>query len=180
MCQGDSGGPLLINFGLPSKSSPIDKDSPIPGLAPFPNMIVGVTSYGIRGQAWLAEGASPLTTENVVSLLHDACQDTGNQPACGTGTIKIVLPDIFPAKWGKVIYDTDNPNGRWKYADLSSKLKEACEGRDQCSVPITETNLGPSSAGSGNNYAIYEWTCGTDTIYGGSVPEGQTATLFCQ
>jgi Trypsin len=68
MCGGASGGPWLVNFGLrPVLTSTTD------GTAPNPNTVVGVTSWGYDDPSIKQQGASPLTSGNIVPLVNAAC-----------------------------------------------------------------------------------------------------------
>lgn len=69
MDGGSSGGPWINNFGM----QPLLTDV-IPGYAPDPNMIVGVTSWGYTDHGALAvQGASPFRPENIDALVNTAC-----------------------------------------------------------------------------------------------------------
>ena len=73
MCGGSSGGPWLENFGIrPTRTGTTN------GTQPNPNVVVGVTSWGYTSNAVKQQGASPFTSNNIVSLLHSAC---GVRPA---------------------------------------------------------------------------------------------------
>jgi V8-like Glu-specific endopeptidase len=68
MCGGSSGGPWLINFGL----QPVLTGTQF-GIAPYPNTVVGVTSWGSTNNAVKWMGASPFTTDNLKKLIDTAC-----------------------------------------------------------------------------------------------------------
>ena len=75
MCGGSSGGPWLENFGIrPTLTGQHN------GTQPNSNVIVGVTSWGPIDQAVKISGASPFTSNNIVSLLNTAC--THRPAAC--------------------------------------------------------------------------------------------------
>jgi V8-like Glu-specific endopeptidase len=68
MCGGSSGGPWLNNFGIrPTLTGTSD------GTAPNSNTVVGVTSWGYIDNAVKQQGASPFTSNNIVSLVTSAC-----------------------------------------------------------------------------------------------------------
>jgi hypothetical protein len=68
MNGGSSGGPWIVNFGIkPTLTGEID------GAAPNPNIVVGVTSWGYISLALKEQGASPFTSNNIVSLVNSAC-----------------------------------------------------------------------------------------------------------
>lgn len=75
MNGGSSGGPWIANFGLPSALT-----GETNGGAPAPNVVVGVTSWGYISNAPKEQGASPFTSNNIISLLNSACGAT--PPAC--------------------------------------------------------------------------------------------------
>jgi V8-like Glu-specific endopeptidase len=68
MCGGSSGGPWLNNFGIRPTLTGTGN-----GTAPNPNVVVGVTSWGSISTAVKRQGASPFTTNNIVSLVNSAC-----------------------------------------------------------------------------------------------------------
>lgn len=68
MCGGSSGGPLLANFGVRPALT-----ATTPGTAPNPNIVIGVTSWGYTATGVKQQGASPFTTNNIVSLVNSAC-----------------------------------------------------------------------------------------------------------
>lgn len=68
MNQGSSGGPWINNFGVPGALSGVDA-----GFAPVPNVIVGVTSWGVPNSPTLFAAASPFTSGNIGVLLNAAC-----------------------------------------------------------------------------------------------------------
>jgi V8-like Glu-specific endopeptidase len=73
MCGGSSGGPWLINFGVrPTLTGTTN------GTYPNPNIVVGVTSWGYISNAIKQQGASPFTSNNILSLINSAC---GSRPA---------------------------------------------------------------------------------------------------
>ena len=79
MCGGSSGGPWLENFGIRPTRNAVGGTPPPPnGTQPNPNVIVGVTSWGSTDPAVKHQGASPFTSNNIVSLLNSAC---GLRPA---------------------------------------------------------------------------------------------------
>jgi len=71
MNGGSSGGPWIANFGLPSALT-----GETNGSAPAPDVVVGVTSWGYTNLALKEQGASPFTSNNIVSLLGSACTST--------------------------------------------------------------------------------------------------------
>ena len=73
MCGGSSGGPWLENFGIRPALTGTGN-----GTQPNPNVIVGVTSWGYTNSAVKQQGASPFTSNNILSLLNTAC---GSRPA---------------------------------------------------------------------------------------------------
>jgi len=75
MCGGSSGGPWLENFGIRPTLTGTGN-----GTAPLSNVVVGVTSWGYTNNAVKQQGASPFTSNNIVSLINSAC---GSRPtAC--------------------------------------------------------------------------------------------------
>lgn len=68
MNEGSSGGPWISNFGVPGTPNGV-----YAGVAPNPNMVVGVTSWGYVNSTMLVAGASPLTSGNIAPLLNAAC-----------------------------------------------------------------------------------------------------------
>jgi V8-like Glu-specific endopeptidase len=68
MDGGSSGGPWIVNFGLPPTLT-----GETLGSAPSYNIVVGVTSWGYISKAPKEQGASPFTTNNIVSLVTSAC-----------------------------------------------------------------------------------------------------------
>ena len=73
MCGGSSGGPWLENFGIRPALTGTGN-----GTAPSSNIVVGVTSWGYISTAVKQQGASPFTSNNIVSLVNSAC---GSRPA---------------------------------------------------------------------------------------------------
>ena len=73
MCGGSSGGPWLNNFGIRPTLTGTSN-----GTAPNANIVVGVTSWGYTNNAVKQKGASPFTSNNIVSLVNSACN---SQPA---------------------------------------------------------------------------------------------------
>jgi V8-like Glu-specific endopeptidase len=73
MCGGSSGGPWLDNFGIRPALTGTGN-----GTASNPNIVVGVTSWGYINNAVKQQGASPFTSNNIVSLVNSAC---GSRPA---------------------------------------------------------------------------------------------------
>ena len=73
MCGGSSGGPWLINFGIRPALTGTGN-----GTASTSNAVVGVTSWGSTSNAPKRMGASPFTSNNIVSLVNSACN---SQPA---------------------------------------------------------------------------------------------------
>ena len=73
MCGGSSGGPWLNNFGIRPTLTGTGN-----GTAFNPNIVVGVTSWGYINNAVKQQGASPFTSNNIVSLVNSAC---GSRPA---------------------------------------------------------------------------------------------------
>ena len=71
MNGGSSGCPWIANFGLPSTLT-----GETNGSAPAPNVVVGVTSWGYTSTAPKEQGASPFTSNNIISLLNSACGAT--------------------------------------------------------------------------------------------------------
>jgi hypothetical protein len=71
---GSSGGPELVNLGLPAVLS----GGVLYGADAAFDIVVGVTSWGYTDQAIKEQGASPFTTNNIVSLVGSAC---GGAPA---------------------------------------------------------------------------------------------------
>jgi len=68
---GSSGGPLLVNLGPIAELS----ESIEVGDEALRNMVVGVVSWGYVDKAIKQQGASPFTTDNIVSLVNEACMD---------------------------------------------------------------------------------------------------------
>ena len=68
MCGGSSGGPWLNNFGVRPTLTGTGN-----GTAFNPNTVVGVTSWGAISNSVKHQGASPFTTNNIVSLVTSAC-----------------------------------------------------------------------------------------------------------
>jgi V8-like Glu-specific endopeptidase len=68
MCGGSSGGPWLDNFGIRPTLNGTGN-----GTAAIPNIVVGVTSWGYISTAVKQQGASPFTSNNIVSLVSSAC-----------------------------------------------------------------------------------------------------------
>jgi V8-like Glu-specific endopeptidase len=68
MCGGSSGGPWLNNFGVRPALTGTGN-----GTAFNPNIVVGVTSWGYINTAVKQQGASPFTSNNIVSLVTSAC-----------------------------------------------------------------------------------------------------------
>ena len=68
MCGGSSGGPWLENFGIRPALTGTGN-----GTAPLSNIVVGVTSWGYINNAVKQQGASPFTSNNIVSLVNSAC-----------------------------------------------------------------------------------------------------------
>ncbi len=75
MDGGSSGGPWLANFGLPAALT-----GETHGTAPGANRVIGVTSWGYVSTAPKEQGASPFTSNNIVSLVNSAC--TATPAAC--------------------------------------------------------------------------------------------------
>lgn len=73
---GSSGGPELANLGV----SPV-LNGTTPGSASTRNVVVGVTSWGYTDPAQKLQGASPFTTNNIVSLITAIC-GSPLVPAC--------------------------------------------------------------------------------------------------
>ena len=69
---GASGGPWLVNFG-------VEPTGEVTGGASNYNMVVGVTSWG-WGTTVQQQGASPFTSNNIVTLVNTAC--TAYPSAC--------------------------------------------------------------------------------------------------
>jgi V8-like Glu-specific endopeptidase len=69
MDGGSSGGPWINNFGV----APVLSGGLAHGSYATPNIIVGVTSWGYINQAVKQQGASPFTSNNIVSLVNSAC-----------------------------------------------------------------------------------------------------------
>jgi hypothetical protein len=68
MDGGSSGGPWVENFGLPATLT-----GETNGSFPFPNIVVGVTSWGEGNRAIKIQGASPFTVGNINALVTAAC-----------------------------------------------------------------------------------------------------------
>jgi V8-like Glu-specific endopeptidase len=68
MCGGSSGGPWLNNFGIRPTLTGTGN-----GTAFDPDVVVGVTSWGYTNSAVKQQGASPFTSNNIVSLVNTAC-----------------------------------------------------------------------------------------------------------
>lgn len=69
MDGGSSGGPWVENFGLPATLT-----GETNGAFPFPNVVVGVTSWGYPlNPAIKVQGASPFTAGNINALVTAAC-----------------------------------------------------------------------------------------------------------
>lgn len=75
MCGGSSGGPWINNFGIRPTLTGTGN-----GTAFNPNIVVGVTSWGYINNAVKQQGASPFTSNNIVSLVNSAC--TSRPAAC--------------------------------------------------------------------------------------------------
>ncbi len=73
MTGGSSGGPWIINFGINPSATP-----DLPGLSNQKNTIVAVTSWGYTSTDPKIQGASPFTSNNIVSLVNTVCPS----PAC--------------------------------------------------------------------------------------------------
>jgi V8-like Glu-specific endopeptidase len=71
MCGGSSGGPLVANFGIRPALTGTSS-----GTASNPNIVIGVTSWGYTSTSVKQQGASPFTTNNIVSLVNSACGAT--------------------------------------------------------------------------------------------------------
>jgi hypothetical protein len=74
MTGGSSGGPEIVNLGIRGSLSTTL------GAEANPNLVVGVTSWGYTDTLVKEQGASPFTSNNIVSLVTTAC--AGTQPAC--------------------------------------------------------------------------------------------------
>ena len=70
---GSSGGPELVNLG---KGAVLD-DTTYGSEADY-NVVVGVTSWGYTSTAQKVQGASPFTSDNIVSLITSACNKYPN------------------------------------------------------------------------------------------------------
>lgn len=71
MNGGSSGGPWVTNFGMPPYLN-----GQIQPYASFPNIIVGVTSWGFTDNGAMAvQGASPFTASNIGQLVNAACTE---------------------------------------------------------------------------------------------------------
>jgi hypothetical protein len=68
MNGGSSGGPWAENLGLPATLT-----GETNGAFPFPNIVVGVTSWGYTNLAVKQMGASPFTAGNINALFTAAC-----------------------------------------------------------------------------------------------------------
>ena len=68
MDGGSSGGPWVVNFGIPPVLT-----GETSGSAANPNIVVGVTSWGSISKGPKEQGASPFTSNNIVSLVNSAC-----------------------------------------------------------------------------------------------------------
>ena len=75
MTGGSSGGPWLVNLGNPPSLSGISF-----GSAASHNVVVGITSWGYTDTSIKQQGASPFTSNNIVSLVNTAC--TASPAAC--------------------------------------------------------------------------------------------------
>jgi V8-like Glu-specific endopeptidase len=76
MTGGSSGGPWVLNLGRPPSLSGTNY-----GQAAEPNLVVGVTSWGVVAPDDVkAQGASPFASSNVFALLAAAC--TATPSAC--------------------------------------------------------------------------------------------------
>ncbi|MDD5273893.1 MAG: trypsin-like serine protease, partial [Methylovulum sp.] len=73
---GSSGGPWLVNLGMTPSLSGTNF-----GSAAKHNVVVGVTSWGYTSDAPKEQGASPFTSNNIVSLVNSACPTT-TTPGC--------------------------------------------------------------------------------------------------
>jgi V8-like Glu-specific endopeptidase len=71
MNGGSSGGPWLVNLGLPSALT-----GETNGGFSSPNIVVGVTGWGSTSTAPKEVGASPFTSNNILSLVNSACGGT--------------------------------------------------------------------------------------------------------
>ena len=72
MCGGSSGGPWLINFGHPSQLT----GASVPQQSAA-NAVIGTTSWVTGGTGAVKQmGASPFTSQNIVSLVNAACAAT--------------------------------------------------------------------------------------------------------
>ena len=74
---GSSGGPELVNLGIRGAlTTPLGSEAAI-------NTVVGATSWGYTNPAVKLQGASPFTTNNIVSLVNSACIFSGlTRAAC--------------------------------------------------------------------------------------------------
>ena len=83
MCGGSSGGPWLNNFGI---RPTLVSGEQVPGSDSTSNVVMGVTSWGYVGEPGdpllEEQGASPLTTKNMVGLINAACGKPVTDPAC--------------------------------------------------------------------------------------------------
>ena len=65
---GSSGGPWIVNLGMPPTLNGAGF-----GPAATHNLVVGVTSWGYVSDTQKEQGASPFTSNNIVSLVKSAC-----------------------------------------------------------------------------------------------------------
>ena len=74
---GSSGGPELVNLGIRGAlTTPLGSEA-------ANNTVVGATSWGYTNPAIKLQGASPFTTNNIVSLVNSACIFSGlTRAAC--------------------------------------------------------------------------------------------------
>lgn len=75
---GASGGPWLVNFGQTATLS----NGVAPGGDAASNVIIGVSSWGTSGDDEKIEGASPLTSDNLLPLLEAYCPQGSNKSLC--------------------------------------------------------------------------------------------------
>lgn len=68
---GSSGGPELVNLGVESQLNGATYGADVDF-----NVVVGVTSWGYTSTEVQQQGASPFTSNNIVSLVNSACSHT--------------------------------------------------------------------------------------------------------
>jgi hypothetical protein len=72
MTDGSDGGPWLVNLGVePALSAGVEHDRSFEH-----NRVVGVTSWTSTSKFAKEQGASPFTTDNIQTLVNEACAAT--------------------------------------------------------------------------------------------------------